>query len=92
MAIAYGQTGQYDKAIAALKRTLQREPKDVLSYIILTGTYVRAGREEEARATAAEILKIDPNFSAERQAATLPWKDPAKNEQALAVFRKAGLK
>jgi len=92
MAMAYGQTGQYDKAIAALKRTLQREPKDVLSYIILTGTYVRAGREEEARATAAEILKIDPNFSAERQAATLPWKDPAKNEQALAVLRKAGLK
>ena len=92
MAIAYGQTGQYDKAIAALKSALQREPKDVLSYIILTGTYVRAGREEEARATAAEILKIDPNFSAERQAATLPWKDPAKNEQTLAAFRKAGLK
>jgi adenylate cyclase len=92
MAIAYGQTGQYDKAIAALKRTLQREPKDVLSYITLTSIYVRAGREEEARATAAEILKIDPNFSAERQAATLPWKDPAKNEQALAAFRKAGLK
>ncbi len=92
MAIAYGQTGQYDKAIAALKRALQREPKDVLAYIILTGTYMNAGREEEARAAAAEILKIDPNFSAERMAAIIPWKDPAKNERGLAALRKAGLK
>jgi adenylate cyclase len=92
LAIAYQQTEQYDKAIAALKRTLRVEPRDVLAYVILTSTYMRAGREEEGRATAAEILKIDPNFSAERMAATTPWKDPAKNERTLALLRKAGLK
>ena len=92
LAIAYHHTEQYDKAIAALKRTLRVEPKDVLAYIILTSTYMRAGREEEGRATAAEILKIDPKFSAERMAATTPWKDPAKNERTLALLRKAGLK
>jgi len=92
LASAYQQTGQYEKAIAALKTTLRHEPKDVLAYIVLTTTYMRAGREEEARATAAEILKIDPNFSAERWAATAPWKDPAKTERNLALLRKAGLK
>jgi TolB-like protein/Tfp pilus assembly protein PilF len=91
MAIGYSQTGQYDKAIAALKSALQREPKDVLAYTILTSTYIYAGREEEGRAMAAEVLKIDPNFSAERAAAAIPWKDPSKNERGLAALRKAGL-
>ena len=92
LGVAYRETGQYDKAIAAVKRVLQREPKDVLAYAGLTVSCMYAGREEEAREAAAEILKIDPNFSAERLAATVPFKDPAKNERYLAALRKAGLK
>jgi len=92
MCVAYRETGQYEKAIAALKSTLRREPKDVLAYVGLTVAYMYAGREEEGRAAAAEILRLDPNFSAERIAATAPFKDPAKRERYLAALRKAGLK
>ncbi len=92
MAIAYGETGQYEKAIAALKSTLRREPKDVLANVCLTAAYMYAGREEEGRATAAEVLRLDPDFSAERFAATAPFKDPAKRERYFAGLRKAGLK
>jgi adenylate cyclase len=92
MAIAYGETGQYEKAIAALKTTLRHEPKDVLAYICLTVAYMYAGREEEGRAAAAEVLRLDSDFSAERFTATAPFKDPARRERFLAGLRKAGLK
>lgn len=91
LGVAHREIGQYDKAIAAAKRALQCEPKDVLAYCVLI-TYMYAGREEEARSVAAELLKIDPDFSAEHKAAASPWKDPAKNERVLAALRKAGLK
>ena len=90
MAIAYGETGQYEKAIAALKSTLRREPKDVLANVCLTAAYMYAGREEEGRATAAEVLRLDPDFSAERFAATAPFKDPAKKGTVLCRAAQGG--
>ncbi len=89
---AYRETGQHDKAIAVQKKALQVAPKDVLALIILTSTYMYAGRVEEARAAAEEILRIDPNFSLERFAATNPQKDPIIKERVFDSLRKAGLK
>jgi hypothetical protein len=40
--------------------------RDIISHIILTATYGIAGREEEACAAEAEILKINSQFSLER--------------------------
>ena len=92
MAIAYCDTGQYEKAIAALKGSLRREPKDVLAYVCLTAAFMYAGREKEGRAAAAEVLGLDPNFSAERFTAVAPFKDPAKRKRCLDALLKAGLK
>jgi hypothetical protein len=47
-------------------------------------------REEEAR--AAEVLRINPQFSLEALQQRLPYKDPAELERHLAALRKAGLK
>jgi hypothetical protein len=54
--------------------------------------YSELGWEEEARAEAAEILKVSPNFSLEGLQQRLPFKDPAETERVLAALRKAGLK
>jgi len=51
-----------------------------------------AEREDEVRAAAAEILRIDPNFSLERLSGAIPMKDPAKKERWISSLRKAGLK
>jgi hypothetical protein len=51
-----------------------------------------AGREEEARMAAAEIPKIDPNFSLARFEAVRPMKDPVMRERFFNALRKAGLK
>jgi hypothetical protein len=49
------------------------------------------GRQEEARAEAAEVMRIDPQFSLERYAKTLPIRQ-ALIDQLVEAWRKAGLK
>jgi adenylate cyclase len=58
----------------------------------LAGIYSALGREEEAQAEAAEVLRLNPRFSLEGLKQRLPIKDPAVVEQYLASLRKAGLK
>ncbi len=53
----------------------------------LAATYVRMGREEEARAEVREVLKIHRRFTLQHAARRLPYKDRA----VLADLRKAGL-
>ena len=52
---------------------------------------VMAGREEEARSEAAEVLRIDPKFSTERFIKAFPWKDQSRTDRVLGAARKTGL-
>jgi adenylate cyclase len=58
----------------------------------LAVSYVRFGRDKEARAHAAEVMRINPNFSLETWRKTSFFKDPAHLERRLDALRKAGLK
>ena len=91
-AVALRDTARYEEAIAQLKKAIEREPGDIFSYIFLTAAYGMAGREKEARAAAAEVLKINPKFSLEQFAKIHPYKDPATKERYIDSLRKAGLK
>lgn len=50
------------------------------------------GNELEAVAAAEQVLKINPKFSLESYAKTLPYKNKAVTERYVAALRKAGLK
>ena len=50
------------------------------------------GHEKEARAEAAEVLRINPRFSVDSYAKTLSNKDQSVNDRVVAALRKAGLK
>jgi tetratricopeptide (TPR) repeat protein len=91
LASAYRDTGRYEEAISLIKKVIEREPRDIISHIILTATYSMAGREEDARAAAVEILKINPHFSLERFVKVHPYKDPVMRERYYNSLRKAGL-
>jgi hypothetical protein len=54
-------------------------------------SYIRLGREEEARAAAAEILRINPKWSLERYAKITPFTQSLAG-QMIEDLRKAGLK
>jgi adenylate cyclase len=93
MAGAYRDIGNYDEAIAIWKGILQKWPDQVFSRILLAGTLVLAGRQDEARSEAAEVLRLYPEFSLERFGKTFPWKNKDDIERlVIEPARKAGLK
>jgi len=90
-AVALREAGQYDEAIAQLKKAIKQEPNDPLAYLVLTTVYSYAGHQEEARAAAAEVLRIRPTFRIEQ----LPQgthRDLAIVERENEALRNAGLK
>jgi hypothetical protein len=60
--------------------------------LALTGAYGLSGRDEEARATASEVFRIDPKFSLEYFSKTLVYKNQADRDRFINALRKAGLK
>ena len=50
------------------------------------------GREKEARAEAAEVLRANPKFSLDSLAKILPYKDKSETDKVANALRKAGLK
>jgi len=50
------------------------------------------GKDPEARAETAEVLRLNPNFSLEVNRQRESIKDPALLERHIAALRKAGLK
>jgi hypothetical protein len=50
------------------------------------------GRDEEASAVAAKLIKLHPKFRIERWAKRAPFKDQAVIERYVKAMRKAGLK
>jgi tetratricopeptide (TPR) repeat protein len=88
----YYLTGQYEEAIKLQRRILQKEPNQLLSQVGLTAALMQAGKEDEARAEAGKVLKIDPKFSVESFARRLPFKDQKVNDDLVSALRKAGLK
>jgi len=92
LGMAYNFTGQYDEAIAVLKKALKRTPDHLLSLIGLTVAYSLADRMEEARATAADLIRVDPKFSVAYQEKKAPYKHKADLELSMGAIRKAGLK
>jgi len=91
LASSYRFLARYDEAIATYKKLFQFYPDHLPGHANLAATYVLAGREEEARAEAAEVMRIDPQFSLERYAKTFPFRQ-ALVDQLVEAWRKAGLK
>jgi hypothetical protein len=59
---------------------------------MLACSYSDLGRDEEARAAAAEALRINPNFSTEVWRKSQWTKDPAELGRHINNLRKAGLR
>ena len=86
---AYRVKGEYEKAVEFFKKAISKTPDYWLSHLGLSASYGLTGREKEARAAAAEVLRIDPNFSMEK--IMTPFRNKADKERTLDVLRKAGL-
>jgi adenylate cyclase len=92
LAWCYYSTGQHEEAIALQRKILQKEPNQLITQLGLTAALIQAGKEDEARAEAAKVLRIDPKFSVESFARRLPYKDQRVIDDLVSALRKAGLK
>jgi len=88
---SYFMLGQYDEAVVELKKALQVDPGFLFAHIYLAACYSSMGRDAEAASAAKEVLRINPRFSVESHAKTLPYKDKADVDREVAALRKAGL-
>ncbi len=89
-AAAYRVNGEYEKAIEILQQVIKTSPDMWLSHFELAACYGLLGREEEARAAAAEVLRVDPNFSIAK--VMIAYRDKADKLRTIEVLRKVGLK
>lgn len=92
LGLCYRMLGRYEESIAVLKRLTQLEPDASPGHRGLAATYILAGKEAEGRAEALEILRINPNFSLERFAESIPLKNQTDIDREVEALRKAGLK
>jgi adenylate cyclase len=84
--------GHYTEAVAPLQRFLSHYPNILPAHLMLATVYSELGQAAEARAEAAEVLRLNPKFSLEIHKQRMPIKDPAVLERHIAALRKAGLK
>jgi len=90
--VAYALAGRDAEALASLQQFLTRYPDILGAHLTLAAVYSELGKEAEARAEAAEVLRLNPNFSLEVHKQRVPIKDPVVLERHLAALSKAGLK
>jgi adenylate cyclase len=92
LGMSYLFSGQNEEAIAECKRATTREPNNLGAHLALTVAYSLSGRDEDARATAVEVLRIEPKFSLEKFSKSLHFKNQADTDSTVDALRKAGLK
>jgi adenylate cyclase len=91
LAIAFGSVGAHEEAIKFAEKSLIGNSDQIQPYISLAASYSSLNRIHEAQHAAEEILRIDPNFSLEYLAKTVPYKNQETLDKVIDALRKAGL-
>ncbi len=83
--------GRHEEAVVLHQRAINQTPEWIIPRIGLTACYAAMGRLKDARAQAAEVLRIDPRYSIGRFATALTYKKPEHAQHFLDALREAGL-
>lgn len=89
---AYDGTGQVEEALAAYKQAVNLNPDFPAPHLQLADLYSDLGQEKQARAEAAEILRISPNFSVEEFRRNSTYANRVGIARSAVNLRKAWLK
>ena len=88
---AYCAAGRCEEAIKEYKKTLHLTPNHFIALWGLSVCYGLLGQEEESREAAAEMMKINPNFTINAWKTNSPYKNRDLVERWAEVLRKAGV-
>ena len=91
-ALCLKELGQFDEAIASMKRSIVLSPGALYPHVFLVDIYIAAGRHEEARTEAREVIALYPAFSVDAFLSGFNvYRDPAVISAYATNLRKAGL-
>jgi adenylate cyclase len=62
LGVSYSLAGQHEEGIKWCEKAVRQAPGDYIARIIMTAVYSMAGRDEDARAEAKEVLRINPKY------------------------------
>jgi adenylate cyclase len=88
---AYYMLGQFPNAIQAFEQGLASNPSSERLHVWLAAAYLRAGRADDARWEAEQVLTLNPTFLLDRIEGTLPFDNLMDHERFLNNLRTAGL-
>jgi adenylate cyclase len=92
LGLAHYMLKQYAQALPPLRECASRAPNYRAARVWLAATYARLGQLEAARAEAAEVLRINPEFTIDGSARiTIAFKNPQDGEHCFDALRQAGL-
>jgi hypothetical protein len=83
--------GRYNEASVWARKTIRANPRFIPGHRHLVTSLLNAGRLEEARVAAAQLLALVPTFSVSTLASWYPMNCPATMERYIAGLRLAGL-
>jgi tetratricopeptide (TPR) repeat protein len=85
---SYSLAGQHEEGIKWCEKAVRQAPDDYIARVLLTVVYSWAGRDEDARSEAKEVLRINPKVSLAKieKRANYKYKD-----RMIEAMRKAGL-
>ena len=83
--------GWNDSAVSAYEEQVRRDPSSLTPRVCLASAFGETGHEEKARKSAAEVSRINPDFSIGKYVDGLSYWDPTESARFEDGLRKAGL-
>jgi tetratricopeptide (TPR) repeat protein len=90
--LAYLSMGRFKEARSIFEEAFVNSPNSPGGNAVKAIADVELRRDDDARAEAAEVLRVSPHYSLATFQQVYPLKDSAMRERWLADLRKAGLK
>ena len=91
MGFAYYMVGQYGDALPYLREGVARAPNKRSTHQWLAATYAQLHQSDDARAEAAEVLRIDPAYTNQRSPIVATFRRREDFDHFCDGLRKAGL-
>ena len=92
---AYGVTlhlvGRKEEAVESFKKAIALKPNHVHPHAFLAAAYADLGQIDEAKATANEVMRLEPKFTASRFIQSNTFHDPTRDDRFRNLLQRAGL-
>lgn len=91
LAAVHRARNEFDAAILTARQVVESAPADIPARLVLASAYVKSNRMDLAKQIAAEISRLDPNFSVKRFADSQHYRDGSYLKQFSEDLRASGL-